>query len=128
MLSLPGAGRYRKRRYRFSLCLLDYVCLCVCALYIYVCVCSCLPTSFFAHKNNLHQVPQQPEEWCWMGMIHKQSSVCFFFHWRLLKTIAMAGEGDGFHPLKVSLTLCRKKVSRHFARWRFLLCFSISFQ
>lgn len=33
MLSLPGAGRYRKCRYRFSLSLLYYMCVC------FICVC-----------------------------------------------------------------------------------------
>lgn len=116
MLSLSGAGRYRKCRYRFSLCLLDYASVYVCVLYIFMCVCLCLPTSFFSHKNKLNQTPRLPEAWCWMGMIHRQSSLHFLFHWRLLKTFAVAGKGAGFCPLKVFLSLCRKKISKHFAR------------
>ena len=114
MLSLPGAGRYRKCTQILSLPPRLYVCVCVRALYIYVCVFVSI-IYLFSYKNKLNQFPQQPEAWCWMVTIHKRSSLCFLLYWRLLKTFDMACKGADFCPLKVSLSLCRKRF-QHFAR------------
>lgn len=76
---------------------------------LYVCVCLCLSIYLFSYKNKLNQFPQQLQACCWMVTIHKQSSLRFLLYWRLLKTFDMVCKGADFCPLKVSLSLCRKR-------------------